>query len=136
MRLRTSFFVVALADNLRAQVRTGRTDYWTSPGALTMSLPSFTQVAVRGLDHDLLDYSYRSYRSRQETDVQRGHGPVEPERADVAAPAAPRRLLGCHRQDAAARNSWKPASAGDSAGFAVGSFLIAGQQLVPLTPGC
>ncbi|MGI5502921.1 glycoside hydrolase family 88 protein [Lentzea sp. CA-135723] len=36
----------------------------------------------------------------------------------------------------AARNSWKPASAGDSAGFAVGSFLIAGQQIVPLTPGC
>ena len=34
------------------------------------------------------------------------------------------------------RNSWKPASAGDRAGFAVGSFLIAGQQLVPLTPGC
>ncbi|WP_285643484.1 glycoside hydrolase family 88 protein [Lentzea sp. NBRC 102530] len=36
----------------------------------------------------------------------------------------------------AARNSWKPASAGDSAGFAVGSFLVAGQQIVPLTPGC
>ncbi|MFD4642049.1 glycoside hydrolase family 88 protein [Lentzea sp. NPDC058436] len=36
----------------------------------------------------------------------------------------------------AARNSWRPASAGDSAGFAVGSLLLAGQQLVPLTPGC
>ncbi|WP_197289151.1 glycoside hydrolase family 88 protein [Nocardia sp. NRRL S-836] len=36
----------------------------------------------------------------------------------------------------AARNSWRPASAGDSAGFAVGSFLIAGQQVVRLTPGC
>ncbi|WP_245785878.1 glycoside hydrolase family 88 protein [Lentzea albida] len=36
----------------------------------------------------------------------------------------------------AARNSWRPASADDSAGFAVGSLLLAGQQLVPLTPGC
>ncbi|HUQ54049.1 glycoside hydrolase family 88 protein [Lentzea sp.] len=36
----------------------------------------------------------------------------------------------------AARDSWKPASAGDSAGFAVGSFLLAGQQVVRLTPGC
>jgi unsaturated rhamnogalacturonyl hydrolase len=35
-----------------------------------------------------------------------------------------------------ARGSSVPASAGDTAGFAVGSFLLAGQQVVPLTPGC
>ncbi|WP_285752848.1 glycoside hydrolase family 88 protein [Lentzea sp. NBRC 105346] len=35
-----------------------------------------------------------------------------------------------------ARGSHKPSSAADTAGFAVGSYLIAGQQVAKLTPGC
>ncbi len=208
-----------LRDNLRAQAKTGKYDHWKSPDALTMSLPSFTEVAVRDLDQDLLDYSYRSYRSLKKRtfnevtglwslNVQTNGWAVQglakailtlpkdnPYRADYAKTLrkSVQTLRYLQRHDGfwgatgkdsaatamityafaaginagvldkdtylpyvqkgwqalqtaldadgllgwtAARNSWKPASAGDSAGFAVGSFLIAGQQLVPLTPGC
>ncbi len=208
-----------LRDNLYAQAKTGKYDYWKSPDALNMALPSFTRIAVADLNQDLLDYSYKSYRSLKHRtfnevtglwslNVQTNGWAVQglakailalpkdnPYRADYA-----RTLLrsahtlrhlqrhdgfwGATGKDSAAtsmityafaaginagvldkdtylpyvqkgwqalqtaldadgmlgwvadRNSWKPASAGDRAGFAVGSFLIAGQQLVPLTPGC
>ena len=209
-----------LRDNLRAQAKTGKHDYWKSPDALNMSLPSFTEVAVRDLDQDLLDYSYRSYRSLKNADVQRDHRPVGPAPADQrlgragpregdpdaacattrTAPttrrpcASPRRRSSCCSATTAsgaspartpppprcsptrsppastracstrtptcprvqkgwaalltaidadgllgyvqARGSNKPASATDTAGFGVGSLLIAGQQVVRLTPGC
>ncbi len=208
-----------LRDNLRAQAKTGKHDYWKSPDALNMSLPSFTEVAVRDLDQDLLDYSYRSYRSLKKRTFNEATGlwglhlqtngwaaqglakailmlPSDnPYRADYAKTlrrsAQTLKLLQRHDgfwgftgKDSAttamltyafaaginagvldkatylpavqkgwaalltaidadgllgyvqARGSNKPASATDTAGFGVGSLLIAGQQVVRLTPGC
>jgi hypothetical protein len=208
-----------LRDNLRAQVKDGKTNYWRSPDALNMALPSFTRIAVADNDQAMLDYSFKSYRSLKartfneftglwSLNAQTNGWAVQglakamlalpaghPYRAEYAktlrksvqtlkllqrhdgfwgatgkdsaatamityaiaaginAGVLDRETYLPHVQkgwqalltalDAdgtlgwvAARNSWKPASAGDTGGFAVGSFLIAGQQLVPLTPGC
>ncbi|WP_186763194.1 glycoside hydrolase family 88 protein [Lentzea tibetensis] len=53
-----------LRDNLRAQVRDGKT-YWTTPDALNMSLPSFTRIAVADRDQAMLDYAQKSFRALQ-----------------------------------------------------------------------
>lgn len=53
-----------LRDNLRAQVRDGRTR-WETPDALNMSLPSFTRIAVADRDQAMLDYAHKSFRALQ-----------------------------------------------------------------------
>ena len=215
----------ASRENFQAQVKDGRTDYWRTPDALNMSLPSFTRIALLDKDQAMLDYSYQSYKSLKRRTFNEFTGlwsfhtqtngwavqglakaiialPADsPIRADYARTLRrtaatlkhfQRRdgfwnasLIGGHGIESAstamityaiaaginagvldkdaylpvvqkgwaaltgkalaadgklgyvqARGSSKPASAADTAGFAVGSFLIAGEQLTKLTPGC
>jgi hypothetical protein len=207
-----------------ASVAEGDTGYWTTPDALTMSLPSFTRVGVQDSNQALLDASrtlFRDARKRLFSDLTglwlggaqaNGFAVSGLAKAVLALPAdSPLRaeyartlrrsaetlrwlqrpdgfwnadllfggketsgtalithalaaginagvldgnaylpvvrkgwqaLTTVALQDSGrlgyvrARGSHRPAGAGDSAAFAVGAYLTAGQQVAALTPGC
>ncbi|HEX6344153.1 hypothetical protein [Umezawaea sp.] len=110
------------------------------PDALTTSLPSFTRIGVVDADQALLDASrtlFRDASRRLFSDVTglrvggaqaNGFAVSGLAKAVLALPAdSPLRVE--H-----ARGSHRPA--GDSAAFAVGAYLTAGQQVAARTPGC